>query len=74
MKNSMAVFTFLVFNWERTFRANLVQNVKTVSLRLNLVASLIRICRIQWRCLLFLFLIGIALFEEISSKMSELSV
>ena len=41
---------------------NLVKNVKVVSLRLNLLASLIRICRIQRSCSLFLFSIGNALF------------
>ena len=43
----MAVFTFFFFDRQRPFRANLVQNLKIVSLRLNLVESLIRICRIQ---------------------------
>ena len=37
------------------FWENLVQNVKIVSLRLNLLASLIRICRIQRQCSLFCF-------------------
>ena len=41
---------------------NLVQNVKVASLRLNLPASLIPICRIQRWCSPFLFLIGNALF------------
>ena len=38
MQNSMAMFTFF-FDQKRSFWANLVQNVKIVSLRLNLVAS-----------------------------------
>ena len=41
---------------------NLTKNVKFVSLRLNLLASLIRICRIQRWCSLFSFSIGNALF------------
>ena len=45
------------FFWE-----NLVQNVKFVSLMLNLLASLIRICRIQRWCSLFSFSIGNELF------------
>ena len=40
MQNSMAVFTFCFFDRKRFFRASLVQNVKIVSLRLNLVASI----------------------------------
>ena len=51
----MAVFTFFIFGWKRPFCANLVKNVKRVSLSLNLVASLIRICRVQWCCSLFRF-------------------
>ena len=37
----MAAFTFFDFDQKRSFWAKLVQNVKIVSLRLNLVASLI---------------------------------
>ena len=40
MQNSMAVFTFFFSNQKRLFGENLVQNVKIVSLRLNLVASI----------------------------------
>ena len=40
MQNSMAVFTFFFFDQRRSFLANLVQNVKIVSLRLNLVATI----------------------------------
>ena len=38
---------FFRFRSEMSFLANLVQDVKIVSFRLNVVASLIRICRIQ---------------------------
>ena len=72
MQNSIAVFTFFVFDWERPFCANLVQNVKIVSLRLNLVASLIRICIIQWCCSLFSFSIENAVFGQMWSKKSKL--
>ena len=47
IQNSMVVFTFFFFDQKCLFWPNLVQNVKLVGLRLNLVASLIRICRIQ---------------------------
>ena len=40
MQNSMMLFPFLVFEWKDLFWANLVQKVKIVSLRLNLVASI----------------------------------
>ena len=40
MQNSMAVFTFFFFYQKRSFGVNLVQNVKIVSLRLNLIASI----------------------------------
>ena len=40
MQNSMMLFTFFVFEWKYPFWANLVQKVKIVSLRLNLVASI----------------------------------
>ena len=33
MQNSMMLFTFFVFDWKWSFQANLVQNVKMVSLR-----------------------------------------
>ena len=36
----MAVFMFFFFNQKRFFGASLVQNVKIVSLRLNLVAGI----------------------------------
>ena len=40
MQNSMAVFTFLFLYQKRSFWVNLVQNVKILSLRLNLVDSI----------------------------------
>ena len=58
MQNSMALITFSVLEWKHLFRANLVQKVKSVSLSWNLVARLIRRCRIQWWCSLFLFYSG----------------
>ena len=44
-----------VFDRKHPFWANLVQKVKIVSLSWNLVPRLIRICRIQWCCSVFLF-------------------
>ena len=40
VQNSVAVFTFFFFDQKCSFWANLVQNVKIVNLRLNLVASI----------------------------------
>ena len=59
MQNSMAVFTFSVFDRKYPFWKNLVQNIKIVSSRWNSSLKLIQICRIQWCCSLFLFLCGI---------------
>ena len=55
IRNSMVMFTFSVFDQEYPFGVNLVQKIKIVSLSWNLVSILIWICKIQWRCSLFLF-------------------
>ena len=73
MQNSMVMFIFFVFDWKYPFWANLVQKVKIISWSWNLVARLIRICRIQWCCSLFLFLSGNTLFGQIWFKKSKLS-
>ena len=49
----MVMFILSVFDWKYPFWANLVQKVKIISWSWNLVARLIRICRIQWCCSLF---------------------
>ena len=53
MQSSMMLFTFFVFYREYPFCANLVQNVKIISLSWNLAPRLIRICKFQWWCSLF---------------------
>ena len=53
MQNSIVVFNFSVLKWKHLFWANLVQKIKLVNLNQNLVPILIRICGIQWWCLLF---------------------
>ena len=50
LKNSMVVFTFSFLDCKCRLWANLVRNIKIVSLSWNLVIRLIRICRIQWWC------------------------
>ena len=48
MQNSMAVITVFLFYHKWFFWANLVENVKIVSVKWNLIPRLIRIYRIQW--------------------------
>ena len=74
MQISMEMFTFFLSDQKCPFWKNLVQNVKIVSLRLNLLTSIIRICRIQRWCSFFSFSIGNALLGQIWSKMTKLSV
>ena len=74
MHNSMMLLTFFVFEWKYSFWANLVQKIKILTLSWNLVPTLIRTCRIQWWCLLFLYLIRNTLFVQIWSKKLKLSV
>ena len=68
MQNSMVMFIYFVFDDKYLFWANLAQKVKIISWSRNLVARLIRICRIQWYCSPFLFLSGNTLFGQIWSK------
>ena len=55
MQNSIAVFTFFVFDRNPPFWANFIQKSKLSVKRRNLVASLIRKSRIQRCWSLFLF-------------------
>ena len=59
MQNATVRVIFSVFACGYDFWANLVQNVKIVSWRWNLIHKLIQLCRIQWWCSLLLFLVGI---------------
>ena len=45
MQNSMVIAIFSVFDWEYAFGANLLQNIKTVNSRWNLILNLIQIWR-----------------------------
>ena len=67
-QNSVVLLTFSDFDCKYRFWVNLVQNIKIGSLFWNLVPGLIRICRIQWRCSIFLLFIGITLFGKIWSN------
>ena len=55
MQNSLMLFSFFVFECKSLFWANLVQNIKILTLCWHLVPRLIQICRIQWGYSLFLF-------------------
>ena len=55
MQNSIMVFTFSVFERKHPFWLCLVQKIEIANLSWNLVPTIIRICRIQWWCSLFLF-------------------
>ena len=68
MQNSMVLFIFFVFDRKYPFGANLVKKVKIISWSRNLVPTIIRTCRIQWCCSLFLFLSGNTPFWQIWSK------
>ena len=71
--SKLSIFTgFFVSDKNALFGGNLVQNFKIVSLRLNLLASLIRICRIQRRYSPFWFSIRNAFFWQVWSKIVSL--
>ena len=70
----MVMLTFLAFDRENPFWSNLVQKIKIVSLNLCLMPRLIRLCRIQFWCLLFLLSTGNTINAEIWSKNSKLSL
>ena len=62
------MFIFFVFEWKYLFWANLVQKVKIISWSQNLVARLIRICRIQWYYSLFCFWVEIPFLGKFGPK------
>ena len=68
MQNSMVVFTFSVSEWKYPFWANLVQKIKIISWSWNLVARLIRICRIQWCFFFFCFWVKIFFLGKFGPK------
>ena len=53
--NSMMMSTFSVFDYKYLSWPNLVQNLKIVCSKWNLIPRLIWICKIQWWCLFYLF-------------------
>ena len=53
--NSMMMFTFSVLDQKYLFWANLVQQFKIVCSEWSLIQRLIRICKVQWWCLFYLF-------------------
>ena len=74
-QNSMMMFTFSVFDQQYLSWANSVQKFKIVCSKWDLIKRLIRICRIQWWCLFFLFWTENSYpFWQIWSKKLQLSV
>ena len=67
-RNSMVLFSFSVFNRKYPFRANLVEKVKIVTFRRNLIPRVIPISRIQWCCSLFLFRPEILFWRKFGRK------
>ena len=68
MQNLMVVFIFSDLDWKYPFWANLVQKIKIVSSSWNLVPGLTQMCRIQWWCPIFQFLIGNTLLGKFDQK------
>ena len=70
--SKLSIFTAFMFPIRNAlFWVNLVQKIKIISLSWNLVPILIRICRVQWWCWLFLVLIDNILFGQIWSNKSN---
>ena len=66
MLSSMVMFTFSIFDWKTAFWANLVKKMKIVKIIWNLVPRLIRICRIQWCGVHFIyFRLGIPFLDKL---------
>ena len=67
MQDSTVVFILFVLDWKYPFWTNLVQKIKIVSFSWNFGPVLIPICRMQWRCSLFLFFtFSLFLFKLVS--------
>ena len=55
MQNSVVIFIFPFLDRKYPFWVNLVQKSKIVSLNLNLIPTLLQVCKIRSWCLLILF-------------------
>ena len=66
--NSIAVIIFYFKPTILPFMANLIQNIKIVSLNWNLVVRLIWLCRIEWCSSIFTFLTRNTISLQISEK------
>ena len=64
----MVKFKFFISDQKYTFWANLVQKIKIVSLRWNLVPRIIQIWRIQWQCSLFFFRLKVTFLGKFGLK------
>ena len=68
MQNLMVAFTYSFFDQRYQFWGNLVQKIKIICLKWKLVPRLIRICRLEWSCLLFLFYIKNIFLGKLGAK------
>ena len=74
-QNSMMMFTFSVFDDKYLSWESLVRKLKILCSKWNFIQRLIQICKIQWRCLFYLFYTGNSYpFRQIWSKKSQLSI
>ena len=62
---------FSVLHLKDTLRANLIQNIKIVSLSCDFVPRLIRVCRIQRWCSLFLFSTQNTFLDKFGPKIQD---
>ena len=68
--NSIVIFTFSVLDQKYTFWANLVQKLKSICSRGNLVFRLIQVCRFRWYFFVMLCM-GNSTFSQIWSIKSK---
>ena len=74
MQNSMVIAIFSVFDWEYAFGANLLQNIKIVNSRWNLILNLIQIWRNNGDVHVFWFWLEILCLRQLVQKIKIVSL
>ena len=74
MQNSMVIAIFSVFDWEYAFGANLLQNIKIVNSRWNLILNLIQIWRNNGDVYVFWFWSEILCLRQLVQKIKIVSL
>ena len=74
MQNSMVIAIFSVFDWEYAFGANLLQNIKTVNSRWNLILNLVQIWRNNGDVHVFWFWLEILCLRQLVQKIKIVSL